>query len=141
MKLGRQTSTIHISLVQGSDREEVVGYITNSDISSESGLTLPTSWSLMPAPHPVDLVRLARNRDQYWKWQEKMPFAEFRKASNNVQFYIPRSGQLEKSLSDQWFRFSNGDRFTMESLGFVADLFEQVVEAYRDDSGRFTSRA
>lgn len=68
-----------------------------------------------------------------------MPFAEFRKASNNVQFYIPRTGQLEKSLSDQWFRFSNGDRFTMESLGFVADLFEQVVEAYRDDSGRALS--
>lgn len=65
-----------------------------------------------------------------------MPFAEFRKASNNVQFYIPRSGQLKKGLSDQWFRFSNGDRFTMESLGFVADLFEQVVEAYRDGSGR-----
>jgi len=62
-----------------------------------------------------------------------MPFPTFRKASTNVQFYFPRNGQLEKSITDEWMRFSNGERFTMESLGYVADTFPQIVEAYRDD--------
>jgi len=62
-----------------------------------------------------------------------MPFATFRKAPTNVQFYFPRKGQLDRSIVDEWIRFSNGERFTMESLGYVADTFPQIVEAYRDD--------
>ncbi len=52
VKLGRQTSVVHLTLSQGS-REEIVGYITNSNLHSESGVTLPTSWQLNPQPLPV----------------------------------------------------------------------------------------
>lgn len=62
-----------------------------------------------------------------------MPFAAFRKASTNVQFYFPRKVQLDRSIADEWMHFNNGERFTMESLGYVADTFPQIVEAYRGD--------
>jgi hypothetical protein len=65
-----------------------------------------------------------------WVEQKAMPFAEFRKASNRVQFYFPRNGQFLRSMTDQWIRFRDGSRFTTESLGFVADMFPQVVESY-----------
>jgi hypothetical protein len=38
VKLGRQTSVVHVTLLQDG-REEVVGYITNSNISTEEGLS------------------------------------------------------------------------------------------------------
>jgi hypothetical protein len=110
-----------------------VGYITQSNMHTLSGISLPTSWSLIPSPYPADISRLKDDSDPHWKLQAEMPFAAFRKASVNVDFYLPRKGQLEKSITDEWIRFSNGERFTMESLGYVADMFLQVVEAYRGE--------
>ena len=132
IKLGRKTSTIHVSLVQGKDREEVVGYITHSNIAIESGLSLETDWALSPLPYAVNLALLGQDRDPYWKLQSDMPFASFRKASNHLDFFLPRNGQFGNSLADEWIRFSNGERFTTSSLGFVADMWPQLVEAYRE---------
>jgi len=129
-KLGRQTSTVHVTLRQ-HDRTEVVGYITNSNMDTETGLTLPTNWSLHPAPYGVDLARLKRDADPNWALQTNMPFAPFRKASQNVRFYFPRRGQLARSIADEWLCFANGERFTTESLGYISDMWPQVVEAYR----------
>ncbi|SLM33477.1 HotDog domain [Lasallia pustulata] len=131
-KLGRQTSTVRVTLTQGaSAHEEVVGYITNSNMGTESGLTLPTTWSLAPPPYPVaDLARLAIDEDEHWKLEKQLPFAMFRKASQHLHFYFPRKGQLAKGIIDEWIRFSNGERFTNHSLGFVADMWPQMVEAY-----------
>lgn len=135
-KLGRQASTVRVTLTQGPpEREEVVGYITNSNIDTESGLTLPTQWSLTPPPYPAaDPTRLAVDEDEHWKLQKQFPFAAFRKASQSLDFYLPRKGQLAESIVDEWIRFSNGERFTNQTLGFIADMWPQVVEAYRDDS-------
>ena len=69
--------------------------------------------------------------------QKDLPYASFRKASLNVHFYLPRKGQSEKSFADEWLRFPNGERFTMESLGYVADTWPQIVEAYRGGDGYF----
>ncbi|MCJ1251486.1 hypothetical protein MMC30_008720 [Trapelia coarctata] len=133
VKLGRQTSTIHITLTQGDSRDKVVGYITHSNISLETGVTLPTNWELHPAPYPANVKKLQDGTDPHWRLLEQMPFAAFRKASTNVQFYFPQKGQQGKSLTDEWIRFSNGEKFTTESIGYVADTFPQIVEAYRDD--------
>lgn len=62
-----------------------------------------------------------------------MPFASFRKASQRVRFFFPRQGQQMRSLSDEWLCFRNGERFTNASLGYVADMWPQVVEAYKSD--------
>ena len=131
-KLGRKTSTVRVTLTQGASAdEEVVGYITNSNLGTESGLTLPTAWSLAPPPYPVaDLARLAVDEDEHWKLEKQLSFATFRKASKHLDFYFPRKGQLAKDIIDEWIRFSNGERFTNHSLGFVADMWPQMVEAY-----------
>ena len=141
-KLGRRTSTIHVSLTQGTDkREEVVGYITNSNISTESGLTLPTNWSLHPAPFPADIAKLRSDNDELWKLQDQIPFAAFRKASQYLKFWLPRKIQLERSLIDEWICFANGERFTMDSLGFVVDMWPQVAEQFRPEEDGNSSAA
>ncbi|OTA22056.1 hypothetical protein BTJ68_14965 [Hortaea werneckii EXF-2000] len=89
-KLGRQTSILHVTLTQ-EDREEVVGYITNSNIEKEDGASFPTGWNITPHRHP--------------------------------------KGQHEFSIVDMWTCLKEpSSRFTNESLGFVADMFPQIIE-------------
>lgn len=132
-KLGRQTSTIHVSLTQDG-REEVVGYITNSNMDTESGVSFATGWSLDPPPPSVDLARLARHgADANWTEMTKKPFGQFRKVMNRVRMYLPQRGQATTSLCDEWLRFESGERFTNESVGLVSDLWPQIIEAFRRD--------
>jgi hypothetical protein len=131
VKTGQRTSTIHVTLRQG-DREEVVGYLTNSNIETEKGLSLPVDYQLHPPPVPADIGKLRDNTDPGWALQEQMGLASFRKASAKLKFYYPRHGQLHPSLADEWIRFESGEKFTNESLGFVADMWPQVIEGYRD---------
>ncbi|KAI9704294.1 MAG: hypothetical protein M1836_007155 [Candelina mexicana] len=130
VKLGRQTSTIHVSLTQ-DNREEVVGYITNSNIHTETGPTYSTRFSLLPPSYPADNSKFNANQDALWNEQIKMPFAEFRKASTKVRFFFPREGQRSRSIADEWICFRNGDGFTNESLGYVADTWPQIVEFFK----------
>jgi acyl-CoA thioesterase len=132
VKLGRQTSTTHVSLVQHG-KEEVVGYLTNSDLENEKGVTFPTEWELHPKPYTVDFSKLSMDEDANWAEQTSMPFAGFRKASSRVRFFFPREGQFLRSITDQWIRFRDGSRFTTESLGYVADMFPQIVEGFSAD--------
>jgi Thioesterase-like superfamily len=132
VKLGRQTSTVHITLRQ-HDRDEVIAYITQSNLSSSAGVSFDTEWALHPTPYAVDLSKLKDGEDENWVEQRAMPFSNFRKASNRVRFFFPRHGQKMKSLSDQWLCFRNGERFTTEALGYVCDMFPQVVESFKAD--------
>jgi len=132
VKLGRQTSMIHISLIQNG-REEVMGYLNHANLAAEKGVSFPTGWELHPAPYTVDLSKLGTNQDPNWAEQTAMPFATFRKASSRVRFFFPREGQKMKSLTDQWLKFRNGEKFTNESLGYVADMFPQIVESFTAD--------
>jgi hypothetical protein len=132
VKKGRQTSTVHITLTQHG-HEEVIGYVTHANLDAEEGVTFPTGWSLEPVPPPADLSKFDAGADANWVEQTEMPFASFRKASNQVRFFFPRKGQFLRSISDQWICFRDGTNFTTESLGFVADMFPQVVESYRDE--------
>lgn len=118
-KIGRQTSTINISLSQDG-KEEVVGFITNMNMAAESGLNLHTGWTLDPPPLSVDLQKLALNKDENWGLQLEMPFTGFRKALNAVKFYLPKEGQKPRSKADEWVKLSSGENWTNESLGFIS---------------------
>lgn len=132
IKLGQRTSTIHVTLIQGANRECVVGYMTQSDISSELGITLPTKWSLFPPPPLVDVGLLASDGNADWQLRTLDTHAKFRKATTKIQCAFPRHGQPQLSVVDQWMRFRSGERLTNASLGFVVDMFPQIVELYRE---------
>lgn len=130
VKLGRQTSTIHITLTQHG-KEEVLCYINQSNLATESGVSFATEWQLEPPACPIpDFEALERGNDKFWAEQGSMPFKDFRRASNRVRFFFPRQGQPLTSIGDQWIRFRDGTKFTMESLGYVSDMFPMVVESY-----------
>ncbi|KAF2176716.1 hypothetical protein K469DRAFT_722114 [Zopfia rhizophila CBS 207.26] len=133
VKLGRQASIVHVHMSQDG-REEVLAYVTNSNIDTEKGVSFDTGYSLCPPPPPVDLTKLENDEDKNWIAQAKMPFAKFRKASTRVKFHFPRSGQAMTSLADEWLCFADGSNFTNTSLGFVVDMFPQIIESYRDQS-------
>lgn len=129
MKLGRQASVVHISLYQ-DDREEVVGYLSQTDIGTEQGPSFKTDWSLQPPAIPVDTSKFDIGGCDNWMEQKSMPFSKFRKSNARVRWYFPRQGQRFKSISDEWLCWSNGENFTQESIGFICDNFPLVVESY-----------
>ncbi|KAI1747432.1 thioesterase-like superfamily-domain-containing protein [Xylaria castorea] len=130
MKLGRQTSTIHITLSQDG-REEVVAYITNANMATEAGYTLQTGWSAnppLPAP-PTDFAKLASDGEEAnWVVFKDLPHPKLRKAVNRVRMHIPRDGQKQPNVIDEWVRLESGERFSMEGLGFVSDMWPQMIE-------------
>jgi hypothetical protein len=115
-------------------RDEVIAYVTNSNVDTEEGASFDTGYTLSPAPPPVDLAKLEEDKDENWKLQEMMPHSEFRKASVRVKWHFPRKGHVLTSVADEWLCFSDGSNFTNTSIGFVADMFPQIIEAYRDKS-------
>lgn len=134
VKLGRQTSVVHITLTQsirGDIREEVIGYITQSNLEKEQGKTLNTEWTLHPSAPSVDLRKLDSGEDEHWAEVLSLPHASFRKASNQVIFSFPRQGQLVRGAVDEWIRLRTSDaseRFTNETLGYVSDMWPQMIE-------------
>lgn len=131
VKLGRQTSIVHVSLEQDG-REEVVGYITNSNIATETGVTFSTMWELRPQPLPVsNFSALEVDQDPHWGERKKWPTAEFRKATEHIRTWFPRRGQHSNACLSMWYCFKDpNSRFTNESLGFVCDSFPQIMESY-----------
>ncbi len=149
VKLGRQLSTLHLSLYQhallshapwftlGSSRKEMVAYITCANIQTEEGISLPTSYALNPAPPAVDFASLDKNDgDDNWKrWGARS--RDIRSTSTrNLRYYIPRQGPPSKSVVDCWLRFTCGEPFTNSSLTFVADSWPFIVESYRTKPGQ-----
>lgn len=144
LKVGSRISNLHVTLSQKSGgegkeevwRDNVEGYVTMSNLARESGLTLPTSLTLYPPPPgPANLELLAReSRDDHYVLQP--PFA-FR-AAQHIRVYLPRAdkqakGRAKKSYVDQWVRFwpeGREGRWTNDALGYVVDMFPQIVEEY-----------
>jgi hypothetical protein len=133
VKLGRQASVVHVSMEQDG-RQEVVAYVTNSNLETEKGFSFDTEYQLSPPVISVDTSKLEQDTDPNWKRQGEMPFAKFRKASGKVNFHFPRNGQALKSGADEWLCFSDGTNFNNTSIGFVADMFPQIIERHRDQS-------
>ncbi|KAK8037968.1 hypothetical protein PG994_014735 [Apiospora phragmitis] len=155
VKLGRQTSTVQVTLSQPTptptsgeshsdsdkEREEVVAYITHTNLATESGPTFETDWQLEPPPPPPpsDFAALTRrggdDADAHWSEWTAKPFPEFRKVIQRMRIYLPRGGrQAAGSLCDEW-----ASRFTDASLGLVSDLWPQVIESLVDARRRRNS--
>lgn len=90
-KLGARTSTIHVTLVQGN-REEVVAYITHTNMATEEGVTYPTCWALSPRAPAVSLKALAEGNDDNFAESMLQPFLEFRKAGRECSLMLPYQG-------------------------------------------------
>ncbi|KIW12385.1 hypothetical protein PV08_09662 [Exophiala spinifera] len=147
VKLGSRISNLHIVLSQPSNPadpassyiDEAEGYITMSNISTETGLSLPTSYALYPPRLPADLLTLARSgRDENYTSRPSDPFPQFRRAAQNIQMFLVRPASRPdnhpKAMNDQWVRFAPGKkptgRWTNDALGFLVDMFPQIVEKY-----------
>lgn len=130
VKLGRQTSIVHVTLSQG-DREEVVGYITHSHLAREEGVSFDTDWALHPAPLTVDFSKLESDSEPNWVRRTFSPFPEFRKVVTQCKYWSPRAGQTSSATVDQLMCLREPqERFTNDSLGFVVDVFPQIIEAF-----------
>lgn len=99
-----------------------------------AGLTLETGWTLTPPILPADFVKLVQGQDSNWA---KTPASSSSHANSfahvhaNLDFYAPRAGQVRRGVKDSWVRFASGELFTNNSLGFIADAYPYVVEAWR----------
>ncbi|KAL8674678.1 MAG: hypothetical protein Q9168_000910 [Polycauliona sp. 1 TL-2023] len=130
VKLGRRTSTVQMALTQDNEIEpRVVGYLTQSNLHTEQGISLDTAWSLHPPPLPLVSTN-ALKEDNDPNWQRAHRPSSFRKAAARTTWYLPRHGQLGPAMADEWICLADGGRFTQTSLGFVVDQFPQIVEAY-----------
>jgi hypothetical protein len=141
MKLGGSISVIQATLSQDG-REEVQGYLTQTNFTKQRGISLPTklldAW-LSPAPPAVDFAQLEKHgEDANWQLQQKVPFADFRKATRHIMFHHPKV-DTHPSCVDQWVRFRPGGAghpttpWSNEALGYVVDIFPMVVERFPQD--------
>lgn len=145
-KLGSRTSTLHITLSQknpdGSQRDEVAGYITVSNMSAETGPSMNTRFALTPAPvkgsgpdGSVDLGALTRTgRDGVWERFE-VPLSSMRHATKHIEFFAPKASAIEanRGFVEQWVRFKpygKLGRWTDASLGFLVDMFPMMLETF-----------
>ncbi|KAF2757259.1 hypothetical protein EJ05DRAFT_511975 [Pseudovirgaria hyperparasitica] len=146
IKLGRATSLVQISLTQHA-REEVLGFITHTNLASESGVSFATNHTLTPPSPPADLLALTKCvndgvrsktddaqwhcEDQNWAYDAYTQFPEFRKAATKIYWFHPRHGQAHPSIADEWIQFRSGEKWTNDTLGYVCDMFPQLIEQYR----------
>ncbi|PHH62302.1 hypothetical protein CDD81_7290 [Ophiocordyceps australis] len=146
VRKGRAMSVLHVSLFQGKLPSEapwvspstepcVVAYITCRDIASESGISLPTNWSLPLPPPPANLSSLPRRlAGDKWSpfWARIMDvLPPFR----SLEYYCPADADpLRPHLHlDFWLRLSQPNaRFSETDLGFLADAVAPLIlESYR----------
>lgn len=159
-KLGARTSTLHITLSQtegGKQRDEVVAYITCTNLQAEEGLSSKTDWEIYPSVLPprggdrsgsfienrVDLQDLAREgADGIWSLAE-VTFPAFRKASTHVEVYVPRlegftpgsegGWKHRRGMIEQWVRFApygKVGRWTDPTIGYLVDMFPMMLEGF-----------
>lgn len=136
------TSSSSSDSVKGvaASRREVVAYFNCGSLEVEKGLSLSTEHDFadvkrVPKPPRPDLAALeTRGQDLNWarlEIPEKLGGLE-RRTLHNMEYYFPRAGQRQRSVVDVWLRLAEpGAKFDNVSLGYVADSWPYVVEAYR----------
>lgn len=157
VKLGARTSTIHVALLQESEKKKknpqqletkIVGYVTVSPASKETGVSARMNWELeAELGRGVDLKRLGgseegEGRDERNGWVKWMPpFSEFRKATRNLEIYVrdppsagPTEGNGKPPVIDQWSRFRPGGdasgRWVNDAVVFLVDMFPQALHGF-----------
>ena len=199
LKLGSRTSNLAASIVQyppdskptpsgdntqdhhhqqkptikhGKIRECITGTLILSNITTESGISLPTHWRLgeslsHPSPSVPDFEKLKRDGSdqQYSEWIDKL-HPGFRKAGEHLRIFLPKrmlqhridistttpssfanpssssasvqasignpnqqQQEQQTALIDEWITFrSPHQRFIQPTLGYISDMFPQIVE-------------
>lgn len=163
IKLGARTSTIHVKLLQPSEKKrdqleaKVVGYITVSPPSAEVGISAETGYKVHPPPPPgslpdgkVDFAALARTgRDGTWMKLDP-PFPEFRRAAAQLELYGPGKGEAQQQRTgtmaiDQWARFRPGGdrkgRWTDAAVVFLLDMFPMALDGFDTMSATAAAKA
>lgn len=105
-----------------------------TNLSSLQGISLDTQFLLVPPPLTLtkpNFGLLKENKDPSWTNIQLPPGFSYIRALQNIKFYIPRQGQVRKSIIDLWICLASGERFTDATLGYVSDCWPYVVEAYR----------
>ena len=200
LKLGSRTSNLAVSIVQypansepippGNHSEEdhqqqkptnkhegtrecITGTLILSNITTESGISLPTHWRLggspsysQPSVPDFDKLKKDGSDQHYSEWIDKL-HPGFRKAGEHLRIFLPKkilqhkidinitsppsfanpssslasvqidaenpSQQLQQqqqtALIDEWITFRSPDqKFTQPTLGYISDMFPQIVE-------------
>jgi len=134
-RLGKGSSTVQVALVQGG-KERVVGYATNTNRLKTKGLTLPTGYSLSPAPAPISFPLLLANKDPNYiryqiPWRPKIKNA----ALTNVAFAYPRTAPADKAVREQWISPAlPSEVWTTPMLGLLIDHCVPPPENFFPDS-------
>ncbi|KAJ5242459.1 uncharacterized protein N7469_000786 [Penicillium citrinum] len=162
VKLGARTSTIHIKLLQPSEKKpneseiKVAGYITVSPPDAEIGITASTGWKPHPTPPigsgpggEINFSALAsKGSDGRWIKLEP-PFPEFRRAAAQLELYGPGKGDEQQKETgsmaiDQWARFRpNGDvngRWTDAAIPYLIDMFPMALDGFDTVSANATAK-
>lgn len=138
VKLGRQVSTLHLTLWQGGllaaspwttpsvSRRTVLAYTNHTNQRTFGGLSLPTGYEASPlaalAPLPDFDALKARDADDTWE-ESKMPSAGNFNSIRKWRFYVPRGDPPTPGFVDLWIRRSNGERIMQGALPYVVDSF------------------
>jgi hypothetical protein len=123
-------SIIHVTLSQG-EREEVLGYITHTNLAAEQGSSFDTHWVSRAELSGVDVATLENGTNPVYVEKQAWPETKFRKATTHYRSWFPRKGQPVQSGYDFWSCPTNPEeRWTPETLGYLVDSFPQILESY-----------
>ncbi|KAK2603438.1 hypothetical protein QQS21_004389 [Conoideocrella luteorostrata] len=141
MKLGKQVSTLHLTLWQGDGllqqapwvtsgvtRRIMLAYTTQINLRTFTGISLPTGYESTvadTAPPQPNLNTLDKNGgDKTWE-ESKVPKSMIKIMSSlgNWRFFIPRKGPFQPGVMDLWLCLANGESITQATLPYVADSF------------------
>ena len=140
------------SAKNGIERRCISGTLILSNLATEAGLSLPTHWTLSPPPaHLVtDFAALLQDKEQHYvEWRDTTPHPDFRRAGRHLRMFVARDfpkinlsssttssssscssvNNQTRALIDQYITFRDpSTRFTNATLGYVVDMFPQLVE-------------
>lgn len=154
VKLGRQISTLHLTLWQGdildrapwfvasSSRRKVLAYTTQVDLKVFTGPSFPTcnqgnSAAALPAIPDFDLVK-KKGTDGKWK-DAFQPNHDISKGSHaNWNMLTPSQGALTPGVCDVWISAVGDQRITQTTLPYVVDKIPFDFLAFFTPPGYFS---
>ncbi|KAH8700737.1 thioesterase family protein [Talaromyces proteolyticus] len=147
VKLGRQLSTLHLTLYQGGllsqapwidravSRRIILAYTTHTNLRTFSGISMPTGYEVTPAaelPSVSDFEALKTNgADDVWE-ESKLPkaYVNLMPSLANWRFYIPSKEPLSPGVLDMWIRLTSGEPITQGTLAYVVDSFPHNMHTF-----------
>jgi hypothetical protein len=146
VKLGKQLSTLHLTLWQGGllsqapwitpsvSRRAVLAYTNHANLRTFTGITLPTGYEVTPAatlPPLPNFERLkAKDSDDGWERSKLPKGAGFMRSLHNWGFYLPREGPLMPGVLDMWICMSSGEHITQNALTYLVDSFPYNLHTF-----------